>query len=146
MSPRQPITAVPYANNAATLDGLAVAAFSPTGHSHDFAEITGNVPYIDSRITELQSIIDTQQEQLNLLLQTLTPEELGQLSTKFTTMSTQIEELETSITSRNVIDELVPFISVDGNDVILTGANLHHRKVCIRENLRNAGAQPFLNG
>lgn len=131
--PRTKLTSVPgafhadyadMANDAETLDGKDSTEFSPADHTHSYTEITGNTDYIDSRIAELQAVIDTQQEQINLLLQALSPEDLSGLSTEFAQLSTRVDALETTSSSRAPLDDLVPFVSVSGTDIVVSGANL----------------------
>lgn len=121
LSPRSRITTSPAAfwsdqsGNAATLGGYNASAFAVASHTHKDLEL---------RIASLETLVANQQEQINLLLQTLTPEELSQLSTQFDQLSTRVDQLETTVASRDVLDGLVPFVSVSGSDVKLTGANL----------------------
>ncbi len=117
--------------NAMTLAGQTVAYFAPTNHTHSYTEITGNTTYVDTKIIELKTVIVAQQEQIDLLLNALQPEDLELLSTEFTQLSTtidqlttRVDQLETSVNARNAIDDLMPFLSVTGTDVVLSGANL----------------------
>lgn len=144
LDPRTLLNSAPAAfwsdqsGNAATLDGQPPSNFAVNNHTHAYNEISGNTAYIDGKIAELHDLILAQQEQINLLLTALTPEQLSALSTEFSQISTRLDQLETSVNGRNVIDDLVPFLSVSGNDVFLTNANL---------NIQNGvGATDTVNG
>lgn len=131
LGPRTQLSSTPAAfwseesGNAATLAGQQVSAFASSGHTHTYTQITGNTEYVDSRVAVLETLIASQQEQIDLLLQALTPADLAQLSTEFSQLSTRVDQLETTSSGRDVLDDVVPFVSVTGNDIVLAGANLN---------------------
>ena len=50
LTPRRPLTSVPFAMNASLLGGLSASQFADFGHAHDFAQLLGEVD--DSQIPD----------------------------------------------------------------------------------------------
>lgn len=75
---------------------------------------------LENRIIELEGIVASQQQQITILINALGEAGLGQLTSS-------VNELQGRVEARNVLDGLVPFLSVEESDIFIEGANFHVR-------------------
>jgi len=124
--------AAPNANQAdADRDGLGDVCDPRTVNLPDHSPPSTQVASLETRVAALEALVAAQQLQINTLMTAVQSANLGGLSDAVTLLANRVN-------ARDSIDDLVPFLRVNGTDVILEGANLHVRN--------GAGATDTRNG
>ena len=112
-------------------DGLGDACDARTAPRPSDPSLLDQSAGLEDRILELEGIVANQQQQISILINALGEAGLEQLTTS-------VNELRGRVDARNVLDGLVPFLTVDETDIFIAGANLHVRN--------GAGGTDTVNG